>query len=233
MLNLKQSKNSHRASKKGGFTLVELLVTIVIFVALTGVVLVNQGKFNSAELLNNFTYDMALTIKQAQSYAVNVRENVSGAFNSTGQAYGVYFNTNTTAGAEGSKTNFVLFNDTTNQAGYNSGNGLGAPDKIYNGSLTSCPTDDLECIQKYSIQNGLYINHMCVGTDENDCNNNGGTDKLSILFIRPKLDAVIYNGNNIAHGPYVYAKITLAAPDGSMSNVIITSVGQIYVKRSN
>ena len=53
---------------KKGFTLVELLVTIVIFVIITGVVLVNSNKFDSSVLLHNFTYDVALTIKQAQTY---------------------------------------------------------------------------------------------------------------------------------------------------------------------
>jgi hypothetical protein len=32
--------------------------------------------------------------------------------------------------------------------------------------------------------------------------------------------------------PYAYARITLAAPSGEMSSVIITSVGQIYVKKN-
>ena len=57
----KQKINNH----KSGFTLVELLVTITIFVILTGVVLVNSNSFDNSVLLNNFAYDVALTIKEA------------------------------------------------------------------------------------------------------------------------------------------------------------------------
>ena len=42
-----------------GFTLVELLVTIVIFVIITGVVLINSNKFDNTILLDNLGYDVA------------------------------------------------------------------------------------------------------------------------------------------------------------------------------
>ena len=79
MFNIYQKQ---KINKKAGFTLVELLVTISIFVILTGVVLFNSNSFDSTVLLNNFGYDIALTIKQAQSFGVNVREDNTGNFSS-------------------------------------------------------------------------------------------------------------------------------------------------------
>ncbi len=216
-INMKNSLNK----MNGGFTLIELLVTITIFVIITGVVLVNSNKFDSTELLNNFTYDTALTIKQAQSYGVNVRENSLGSFDTSLSGYGVYFNIDPTSG--GSRTNFVLFNDISGNGG------MGSPDKIYNGSITSCPTDSLECVQKYTIKKGLYIKSICAGANESACDST--VVKLSILFYRPNLGANIYMNNDSAH-PQSYAKIILSSVNGgATSSVVVTSAGQIYVKK--
>lgn len=212
-------------SLNNGFTLVELLVTIVIFVVITGVVLMNSNSFNNTVLLRNFAYDVALTIKQAQSYGVNVRESNSGLFNT---AYGIYFDT----GTGGDRTKFVLFNDTGSRDTYDF-NTASTPDQVYNGSLTSCPTDDPECIQRFSMTRGTYVKSMCAGTDINNCDI---VDQLSILFRRPSLEAKIYINNESAvtvptPNNKAYAKITLGATDGSEMEVVVTSIGQIYVKK--
>jgi prepilin-type N-terminal cleavage/methylation domain-containing protein len=221
-----------------GFTLVELLVTITMFVIITGVVLVNSNKFDSTVLLHNFAYDVALTVKQAQSYGVNVRESsVIGVSNSSlfNYGYGVYFNTDPTLGAGGSKTNYIFYNDTTNQINYDN-NTIGGPDRMFNGSLTSCTVDDLECLQKYSMQKGTHVERMCAGgLDQGSCdiNDNHSINILSILFYRPNLAALIYyKADNSSSGlsTSTYARIVLASADGATSTVVVTSVGQIFVK---
>jgi prepilin-type N-terminal cleavage/methylation domain-containing protein len=190
-----------------GFTLVELLITITIFVIITGVVLVNSNSFNNSVLLSNFAYDVALTIKQAQSFGVNVKESSTGSFTTS---YGIYFDTSQ------SNTNFVLFNDANN-------------DKKYSdvGGVTSCPTNSLECIQRYSMKSGSYIQNICVGNDDQSCTTQAS--QLLILFVRPNLNAIIYaNGGGTA---YNYAKISLAAGNNATSSVVVTSIGQIFVKK--
>ncbi|MFH0755134.1 MAG: prepilin-type N-terminal cleavage/methylation domain-containing protein [bacterium] len=217
----KLSNTNYRLPNNFGFTLVELLITISMFVLITGVVLVNSNKFDNTILLHNFTYDIALTIKQAQSYSVNVKENISGSFNSeTGQGYGVYFDIDTT----GSKTNFILFNDLVNNIGNNN------PDKKYNNEpngVKSCPIDNIECLQKYSMKKGTFIKSICSGANEINCTE---AKQLSILFYRPKLDARIYIDG--AGAPQSYARIVLSSTSGATSSVIITSIGQIYVKNN-
>ena len=47
-----------KKDKKNGFTLVELLVTITIFVILTGVVLFSQSRFNSTIFLTNLAFTL-------------------------------------------------------------------------------------------------------------------------------------------------------------------------------
>lgn len=213
MIFIKSKTQKTNRRLKSGFTLVELLITIVIFVIVTGVVLVNQNKFDSTILLNNFSYDVALSIKQAQTYGANVREGVSGSFQ---DAYGVYFNIGDPSG----RTNFILFNDV-------SGSIPGSdPDKKYNGSLTTCPVSNVECIQRYTMRRGMNISSMCAGT-EDVCTL---TNELSILFKRPDLTAKIYMNENL-EGPKQYAKITLSSSEGVFSDIVITEVGQIYIKK--
>jgi len=211
-------KSFKKINRKSGFTLVELLVTIVIFVILTGVVLVNSNSFDNSVLLNNLGYDVALTIKQAQSFGVNVKEDNSGVFSSS---YGVYFNTDT--GDSGSLTNFVLFSDI---------NG----DKVYfEKDVSVCPTgadEDLECIQKYSMRNGTRITSICAV--DKDSINNECVEKaaLSVIFTRPSLEAKIYGDEpNSSKNPAQYAKITLSSSNNSTTSVVVTSAGQVYVKK--
>jgi prepilin-type N-terminal cleavage/methylation domain-containing protein len=196
---------------KAGFTLVELLVTISMFVVITGVVLVNSNQFDNSVLLRNFTYDIALTIKQAQTYGVNVNENSQGSFNNS---YGVYFDINDASNG-GSNTNFVIFSDfdTTST-------------KYRTDSVTTCSVDS-ECIKKYSMNRGAHIKSICVSENDNICD----TKTLSILFERPKLDAKMYSfDSGIPSDSYKYVKINLESGDGATSSVVVTSVGQIYVK---
>ena len=206
---------------KAGFTLIELLITMTIFVIITGVVLVNSNSFNGTELLNDFTYDVALTIKEAQTYAVNVQENISGSFITN---YGVYFNK---SGIGGNNTAFVLFDDINGDGKYTTSLG--------NNNITVCSVSDTECIQKYSLKNGIYITNICAGQDDASCNQSANQlSQLSILFQRPKLNALIYaydlGGTLITQPAPTYAKITLSSAAGATSSVVVTGIGQIYIK---
>ena len=203
-------KAKNKKNYKKGFTLVELLVTISMFVVITGVVLVNSNSFDNSVLLRNFTYDVALTIKQAQTYGVNVNEDSKGEFTN---AYGVYFD------MIESPTNFVIFSDFPLDLEGNSNR---------TDSVTTCNIDS-ECIKKYSMNKGTHIKNICVSDKGEECNKD--VSKLSIIFARPSLEAKMYSfDNDIASAPYKYVKITLQSGDGATSSVIITSVGQIYVK---
>lgn len=193
---------------KKGFTLVELLITIVIFVMLTGVVLFNQNKFDSTILLKNLAYDIALTIRQAQTYGVNVKESqISGEFTS----YGVYIN------IEENKK-IIFFSDLST-----------SKDGRFSDEDTTCSPNDInsECLQKYTLKRGNYISKLCVPDTDGSCLEVG---ELTINFVRPNPDAYIYVDDDLNNKKY--AEIELSSSDGSSkSSIVVTSVGQIYVKK--
>ncbi len=70
-----------------GFSLIELLVVVGIFVVITGVVLANNARFNSSVLLGNAAYDVALSVRQAQVYGLSTQVH-QGVFQ---VGYGMHF----------------------------------------------------------------------------------------------------------------------------------------------
>ena len=220
--------NSSLKQKKG-FTLIELLVTITIFVILTGVVLFSQTGFNNTILLKSLAYDVALTIRQAQDYGVNVNE--SKTLLNPFAPFGVYFNLNTTSGL-GNIHSFIFFTDTENK------NFVLVSDGMYNNAqVITCTSGDPECISKYNIGNGNYINGICV-TNGSSCavgpksSDTQVTNGLDILFTRPNPNAKITTFDSSNNNPvqYNYADIQVSSANGQTKDIIVTSVGQIYVQ---
>ena len=181
----------------------ELLVTLSLFVVLTTIVLFSQSKFNGSILLTNLAYDVALTVRQAQTYGVNVRETSSGVFD---KAYGVHFDILT------DDKKFLLFAD--------SGGGSG-----YDGS-------DIE-VNKYNIKRGNYIKEIRVINSNDCLSSNDGcsVNKLDITFLRPDPDARFES--NPTKQNITEAKIIISSANGDTRNVLVNSTGQISIGRGN
>ncbi|MBU6427195.1 prepilin-type N-terminal cleavage/methylation domain-containing protein [Patescibacteria group bacterium] len=201
---------SHRNSPKG-FTLVELLVTVSIFVFMTALMLAKYGNFNQSVLLTNLAYDVALTIRTAQTYGISVRgTDVNGTQNFS-TAYGVDFNDAATPACDSYSTKyaFAMFADST-----------------LNGW---CDTGEAMSDHIYHITRGDFISALCTGSDENNCST--VVNELGISFLRPNPEAKICSG--AGSGPVdctaTYARITISAPDNSTRTVSVRSNGQISV----
>lgn len=74
-------------SRMRGFSLVELLVVIGIILMITATVLAQYSSFNSTILLKDLAYEIALSLREAQSYGISVRGD-NGEFDRT---YGMHF----------------------------------------------------------------------------------------------------------------------------------------------
>jgi prepilin-type N-terminal cleavage/methylation domain-containing protein len=205
-------KKNLTKTNSSGFTLIELLVTLSIFAITTGIVMTSQGKFDNSVLLTNTAYDIALTLRQAQTYGVNVKESetVSGNFK---YSYGLYFDKNA------NNKRFIMFFDNDNDY------------KISDTGIT-CPQGDLECVASYKIKRGHYIENICAWKEgEIECETQ---DSLNITFKRPNPEANILAGTDTysAGNLKKSAEITISSADGSATRtIVVTKVGQIYVKR--
>ncbi len=221
--------NNLRSKSRKGFTLIELLVTITIFVILTGIVLFSSNGFNNTILLKDLAYDVALTVQQAQSYGVNVNESQTTL--NPFAPFGVYFNLNLNgADPPGSNKNFVFFTDTIskNSSNYYVSNGKYDADEV----SQSCTTNDHECISRYTVGNGNYIKGICVSSNSTcSVSAQTGTQVTSgftILFTRPNPNAVITIDGDNTH--YNYADIQVASLNGATKDVIVNSIGLVYVQ---
>ena len=189
-----------RGKMIGAFTLVELLVSVAIFVFMTALLMAKYGNFNQSVLLTNLAYDVALTLRTAQTYGLSVRGE-SSQFQSP---YGVAFcSNNCVSGMTNQK--IVIFAD-------NNG------DKIYSSS------DFL--INSYAIKRGAKVAGFCL-TDP--CSMiNSSVSNLNVSFQRPHPDAIICSGSPCASSSY--AKIFLQAPDNGIRHVVVRKNGQISVE---
>ena len=195
---------------KSGFTLVEMLVVLAIFVVVTGIILANLPDFKSSTNLDLVAQQVALYVRGAQVYAVG------SVYQATGQqfpTYGIYFNNN--AGGFLGNNSFLLFGDSVAD---------GAGDNFY--TSTDCTPGSGECLERYKLPNGYTVSAIksCVGTSCTSRNS------LAIVFKRPESQAYFYCGANTLCEGAEMAEITLHSSRDDRTRIVsVMKSGQIAV----
>ena len=100
-----------KKQKSLGFSLIELLVTLAISIIIVSAVLFRFDAFDSVVVLKSITYEIALTVREAQIFAVSAAGDTSGAFNTP---YGVYVDRN-------NPVDYIFFEDSNNILRYDNG----------------------------------------------------------------------------------------------------------------
>ena len=195
------SSRSRFGKSPRGFTLIELLVVLSIMAVITGVFLVRNGRFNSAILLRSFSYQVALSIREAQVYGVGVKEVTPGSGNFSA-GFGVYFSSLT-------PTAYILFADVNNNGVYDTGDIV---------------------VENFTVANGFAISEFCATTSggAEQCSPSG-ISALSITFRRPNPEPTIRI--NLSGYVYSNASITAASPTGSSRTVTVGAAGEIAVEQ--
>jgi prepilin-type N-terminal cleavage/methylation domain-containing protein len=187
--------------KNQGFTLVELLVSIGIFTAVTAVAVFNHTQFNSSVLLTDLAYEVALSIRQAQFYGITVKQTSADPTKFT-SGYGIHFDT-------GSNKTYTLFEDVKN--------GGTPPNHVRAGA-----DGDVD-IETFKIEKGNTISKICLdGTTP--CSN----AVVDISFVRPNPDAYIRANGNTSTA-YAKAEVCILSPANIKRKVVVESTGQISV----
>jgi len=187
-----------------GFTLIEMITVLAIFMLISGVVIFNYGKFRNDTILTNMAYEVALSIREAQIYGVSARTAESGNTPSFEIPYGIYLK-------EGSNQ-YYLFADIVE-------------DSKFSGDTCSDPMGDT-CVTPYTLQRGVLISDIDISTDSSSCDLK---NSVSVLFKRPNPEPIITPGGaNVDDISFV--QITLTAPDGVTKRyVAIYNNGQVAV----
>jgi prepilin-type N-terminal cleavage/methylation domain-containing protein len=221
--------------KDSGFTLIELLVTVGIFVFMTALVVANYGSFNDGTLLTSMSYDVALAMRDAQSYGLNVKGATSGISQNFNYPYGMHFNS-----AAGSNNQMIFFADSYP---------LNAPDGIctngIGGTCTSNQTTGDSIITTYTLARGglikcLYVSNSPI-TSSNSCSfpsptNGFSVSSVDITFKRPDPNAIIVaqGGSspcNTNSPPCAYAQIQVQnASKTSTRSIVVNETGLIAVQ---
>lgn len=203
---------SQRSLLVRGFSLIELLAVTAIIVIISSIMLSNTPAFGGTITLRNLTYDVALSIRQAQTYGISVRKfTPTGSTGVFAQGYGVNFQLS-------SPTTYLIFADVN-----------------ANGHYTGAAAGVEELVKSFDLNQNFRMVDVCVtpvnGTEQ--CAVTTGTfDRINIIFIRPEPDARIRIATASTVYPTLYqrARVILQAPRGDKMSVLVEATGQISVQ---
>lgn len=200
----------NKKDKIAGFTLLEMLIVIVIISILLVVVLFNYRDVESKSVLKNIAYEVALSIREAQSLGLGVKKYVpdsgiinpgTGVFN---QPYGIHVND----GAVEAKS-IYLFSDVNED---------GICDNCTGGA---CPGTG-ECRQVLGLHSGAEIQNICLKGLEG-----GSTSSLAEECINPKpgvTGSSFYSAAVRFKRPNPDARFTAGNQDGSVNTSVTNAI---------
>jgi len=203
------------------------MVVLTIIVVITMVVLSSQSSFNKTLILANTAYDIALTLRSAETYGLGSR--AFGATVNTG--YGIHFE----SGTPGS---FTLFADL-----YPAPSVSSVCHPALDASAPSAQPGDCsyepsqgEKVLNYTLGNGITIGDFCAYALGNwSCAgaHGGGLSALDIVFARPNPEPFMsVNGSYTTTFPVTTACIILTSPQGGSQYISVGSSGQITANAS-
>ena len=230
------STRESRLKKQSGFTLIELIVVITIFAALTSVVLFNFSGFDESIKLQNLAQQIALQIRRAQTAGSQGEVPVVSTPVNWKPTYGIYF--------ESQSQMFTYFVD-NDLPPLTDGEGNKLYDKR---SVSSCGVQgaDTDCLAEIFIATGQIIERLCINAaGEEDlplsCDEGTEVTNLHITYTRPSLEAniAVEGGGNITYASFdpgfqvtliENAQIIIRSPKDQRRMITVWPIGQIAVE---
>lgn len=203
-------------SLQKGFSLLEMLVALTIFVVLSTSFLINYNKFNKRISIDTLAHQIAQWVRDAQVSAMSVkRSNISA---SIFPGYGLHFSSST-------PNKFIFFADRiTANSQYDAGTG-------------ACGSATTECEREVLLLQGNTLDAFCGDAPSGvsvsaKCGALDASDTFDIVFTRPNPDAVITGdlGGSSFPTPYSRAQIQLHSPAGHSRIVEVWTTGQVSIQ---
>lgn len=207
--------------KNTGFTLIELIIVLSIIIIISTVLYANYPDLSEKQSIDRAVRLISLSIRDAETKAMSIKEDPSSAVAGIFPAYGIYFGT--ALGAE-SKKKFILYSDKNKDC-----------DKL---SPANCKYDG-------GINDNIAINRVIPSTAviKNLCGNiksSGevcGLEELSITFLRPNPTIYIKGrAPGLGWQDLNDAEILIDLPPGTKRQqrlVGITQSGQIFLENDS
>ncbi|MEY2641080.1 MAG: hypothetical protein RL150_473 [Candidatus Parcubacteria bacterium] len=221
------------ATRAAGFTLVEMMVVVVIFVVITSVVVFRYGDFTSNLLVTNGAYEVALEVRQAQTFSLGARASTNTSVDGPlfTQPYGVFINLQDGSTGEGPdtlETKQVIFfvdRDEEGEPGYGQCNNAAGT------GVCTCNAD--ECISKLTLQRTTKITEVrtSVVAAETDLCEASNVPQSAVTFKRPSPEARIKRYQEVNDTGFTFMQIKVEDKNSSIkpAYVLIRQSGQISV----
>lgn len=197
--------NKKYVGATSGFSTLELLVAISIFVALTSFTLTSQTGMNNRVNVDTLAHNIGQWVRDAQISAMSVRRSSAGTFP---PGYGLHF-------ATAQNNQFIYFRDLDPD-----GTGPGLPNKRY---------DAGEAEQTIQLLQGYTISSICGAPGGANCGGVGSQTVMAyadVTFARPEPDATITGPS----GTYSPVRITVSSPKGLRRAIVIYGTGQVSIQ---
>jgi prepilin-type N-terminal cleavage/methylation domain-containing protein len=212
----------HRIKKTRGFTVLELLVTVAIMATVSGVVIANYPKLNSQLTLQLVANDVALSIRQAQQYALGALQRGQGPGSVLITTYGIHFDI-----TGGNNRTYKLFVD--NSVPKNYAYDAGTDTEVGSGTIQN---------------NKIFIVRLCgiiasqgqaplMSCIANGVDKSAFLDKVDIVFEKPNPDmrsTGTSSGFGASPGGYSEVAIVFQNDHGTTKTARVTLAGQISVQ---
>lgn len=207
-----------RPKSRGGFTIVELLLTFSIYAIIASIVIANYRDYSANAISAKAPEDIILALRQAQVYGAGGKENpaICETRNSAGDLisssffdcrYGVSF-----SAADATKKGFTVFVDVNDNKVYDGGDTIVETVTWKDPSLITA----IECLRTSGV------NVICAG------------GVLNVTFKRPSPDAIVNDVTPGAEFPFERGRITmsngLAGPSEKIKIITISQAGQISLQ---
>lgn len=202
------------------------MVVLGIMIFVTGSVLGSQSSYNKSLILSNTAYDIALTMRSAETYGLSSRA-VGSVVNA---GYGLRFD----RAVPGS---FILFADTYPSPSPSAPCHPAADPTTPDARPGNCSYDasQSERITTYALGSGITVSEFCgYAAGAWSCSSGGALNTLDIVFVRPSPNPYISaNGSYSSLFPVTKACITLTSPQGGFRHVSVGSSGEIIANATS